>query len=474
MPTKRAARLTAVPGLPSPHLAALLSVSERLKQGKALRARTPREAQADWSPPRRRRDPVDLLIETGKPRIPELLPIRYGRMAQSPFTFLRGAAAVMAADLATTATTGLRVQACGDCHLGNFGAYLSAEGTPVFDINDFDETLPAPFEWDLKRLAASVFVASRNAGLGDRTATRLARKTARSYRQHMAELVPLSPLEAWRTKIDLAECIGSIRDPVLRGRLEKRLGSPGRDRDDQLYRAERDKKKKSAWRLRDKPPLVYHFKTDRDDVHALAAKRAFDDYRLTLQEDRRILADRYRLVDTAFKVVGVGSVGTFCAVGLFMTRDDEPLFLQIKEALPSVLAPYAGASAYDNQGQRVVTGQRLLQATTDVFLGWTRDADDNRHFYVRQLKDKHLARIGETMEEEGLSFYAQLCGHTLARAHARSGDAALITGYIGSGEVFDDAIASFAAAYADQTTRDYAAFMEAIAEGRLVAQKEAF
>jgi uncharacterized protein (DUF2252 family) len=385
-------------------------------------------------------------------------------------SFLRGAAAIMAADLAATPTTGIRVQACGDCHLLNFGAYLSAEGTPVFDINDFDETLPAPFEWDVKRLAASILLAGRNGGLSEKASLRIVRKSVRAYREHIATFAPLSPLDAWRTKIDLAACIATIEDARLRARLEQRLARPGTAPADRLYRVERGKK--SGWRLRDNPPLVYHFDAKRDDVHDLAARNAFADYRLTLQEDRRILLDRYRLVDMAFKVVGVGSVGTFCAIGLFMTADNDPLLLQIKEAQRSVLAPYAGASDFDNQGQRVVTGQRLLQATTDIFLGWTKDATDRRHFYVRQLKDRHLARIGEAIEEGALSFYAQLCGNTLARAHARSGDAALITGYLGNSESFDEAIAGFASAYADQTARDYAVFMEAIAEKRIPAYRE--
>ncbi len=457
-------------GLAQP--AALLPVVERRTLGKALRGKVMRESHAEWSPTTTRSDPVKILIASGQQRIPELLPIRFGRMAVSPFSFFRGAAAIMAADLAEGPVTGLNVQACGDCHLMNFGAYRSPEGTPVFDINDFDETLPAPFEWDVKRLAASIVLAGRDAGLSGKATAKAARDAVRAYREHLSELVVLTPLEAWRRTIDLKQAIDGIDDKRLRAREDRRLAEAMAADAAQtgLYRLTR-LKRNAGWRIRDKKPLVHHFDTGHSDVHSMVARRAFASYRASLQEDRRVLLDRFRLKDVAFKVVGVGSVGTFCAIGLFMTADDEPLFLQIKEAQTSVLAPYAGASLYPNQGQRVVTGQRLLQATTDIFLGWTVDKKDPRHFYVRRLKERHLAMLGEELEEEALRFYAQLCGATLARAHARSGDAAMISGYLGATENFDAAIATFAVAYADQTDRDYKVFLAAIKAGKIAAKK---
>jgi uncharacterized protein (DUF2252 family) len=444
----------------------LVTRRERMEHGKLLRESLAREAHAEWSPPRRRADPVAVLIASGKRRIPSLLPIRYGRMAQSPFAYLRGAAAMMAADLAATPASGIRVQSCGDCHLLNFGAYLSPEGRPVFDVNDFDETLPAPFEWDLKRLATSIVVAMRVAGAGGRASAGAARSMARAYRKQIAALLLMEPAAAWQWTIDFARAIDGAGNARLRARLLRDLRDLGKEAK-AVHRHERGRD--GRWRIVDKEPLVYHFDARRDGKHALDARAAFAQYRETLQEDRRVLLDRYRLEDVAFKVVGTGSIGTFCAAGLFMSADEEPLYLQIKEARESVLAPCAGASRYANQGQRVVTGQRMMQAASDVFLGWTSDGPESRYFYVRRLKDRHLDAIGRELEEEALLFYAELCGRTLARAHARAGDAALIAGYVGSGRAFDHAIADFACAYADQTERDYALFLAAIKEGRLAA-----
>ncbi len=450
---------------------ALVSVAERRRAGRDLRKQVPRIHHAAWSPPRDRPDPVQVLIETGRHRIPSLLPLRYGRMRPSPLTFLRGAAAVMAADLATMPTSGIRVQACGDCHLMNFGVYASPEGTPVFDINDFDETLPAPFEWDVKRLATSFAVAGRGAGLAEKACRGLARGVALAYRLHIAELLRLSPLEAWRTRIDLAAAIAGIADARLREREERRLQTAveasHRGYPRLIERSPR------GLHIREKPPTIFPLAGREDVVHERAARTAFDSYKATLQEDRHVLIDRYRLVDVAFKVVGIGSVGTFCAIGLFATADGDTLLLQIKEADRSVLAPYAGASVYANQGQRVVTGQRMMQAVADVFLGWTEAPGDDRHCYVRQLKDSRLAAIGIDLQEALLPYYAQLCGRTLARAHARSGDAAMIAGYVGSGGAFDSAIADFALAYADQTERDWRLFQDAIRSGWIAAAEDA-
>jgi len=436
------------------------SPDERRKDGAALRGKTPRSQQAEWTPPADRADPVGILIEQGKSRIQELLPIRYARMRTDPFAFLRGAAAVMAADLARTPVAGIRMQACGDAHLANFGSYATPEGTPVFDINDFDETLPAPFEWDLKRLATSLVVAGRVAQYSEKAACALARTAARSYREHMAELALLSPIDAWNRRIDLLRAVADIDQTNLRNTMQKRLAQVLKSGAAHFGLVE---EKDGRVRIPEKPPLVYHL-----SKHDLPANKAFSSYAKTLQEDRRVLLQRYTLRDVAFKAVGVGSVGTFCAIALLTAGDGSPLLLQIKEAQESVLAPFAGASAYANHGERVVVGQRMMQAATDVFLGWTRSPIDNRHFYIRRLKDSRLADIG-TQLQAALPFYASLCGRTLARAHGRAGDAALVSGYAGNSSTLDEAISEFAVAYADQTEKDWNAFLAAIKDGRIVA-----
>ena len=455
--------------MPLEHMptALVLPAAERRQIGQALRKTVPRSAHAHWKPPATRRDPIDLLIESGRHRIANLLPIRYDRMRASPFGFFRGAAAIMNADLADTPTTGLWVQACGDCHLANFGSFASPEGTPVFDVNDFDETLPAPFEWDLKRLAASFAVSAQTRDLGDRAARHLAAAVAQAYRRHMQQLVRLAPLDAWRSRVDVTDVIGDIADQKLRERELKRLHTAveaGHAGYPKLI-----EKTRRQWRIKDKPPLIFPLSGQRDDTHEIVARTAFDSYKLSLPEERRILLDRYELADVAFKVVGVGSVGTFCAIGLFVTRDDQTLLLQLKEAQASVLAPYAGPSVYRNQGQRVAVGQRIMQTLPDIFLGWTEDRGDDQQCYIRQLKDSRLALIGEDLAEGALSFHATLCGVTLARAHARSGDAARIAGYIGTSPAFESAIASFAMAYAAQTKADWRLFLEAIKAGQIDA-----
>ena len=445
----------------------VLPVAARYKIGNALREKIPREIHADWSPSATRHDPTETLIETSRHRIPELLPIRYGRMARSPFAFLRGAAAVMAADLGSMRKTGLKVQACGDCHLAYFGSYESPEGNAVFDIDDFDETLPAPFEWDIKRLATSIVLAGREVGLSGKSCVAAARKSVAAYRKHMASLVALAPVESWRSRIDFVAALADIDDRRVRKREERRLEKARRHPADGLYGIRRLKGK---WRIENKPPLVFHFDDERSGVHDLAARTAFSRYSETLPEDRRALLSRFELADVAFKVVGVGSVGTFCAVGLFMTADGQPLLLQIKEAVKSALAPYAGASIHANQGERVVVGQRMIQAASDVFLGWTQDPRAKRAFYVRHLKNAPLADIAEDIQTAALEFYARLCGRTLARAHARSGDAARISGYLGKSGVFDAAVSEFAVAYADQSERDHKALLAAIKTSRVKAK----
>src|SRR5271166_3172194 len=351
-------------------------IDERRAKGAEWRRQVPLSALAEWKLPANRSDPVEVLIEQGKTRIQELLPVRYARMKRDPFAFLRGAAAIMAADLASGPSTGLRVQICGDCHLGNFGAYATPEGTPVFDMNDFDETLPAPFEWDVKRLAASLAVAGQVAKMPERESRRLARGAALGYREHLASLAKLSPLDGWSTRIDLEGAIADVDSAKIRRNLKKRLAAILEGGEEHFGLVER---KNGGWRIKEKLPLVRHLSR-----HELHAHKALASYAETLQEDRRVLLQRYHFHDVAFKTVGVGSVGTFCAIALLVSDDGAPLLLQIKEAQESVLAPFAGASAYANCGQRVVVGQRMLQAVTDIFLGWTGTAIDGRYFYVRR------------------------------------------------------------------------------------------
>lgn len=447
--------------------ATLRPVAERQQAGRDLRKQVPRSLHARWSPPGNRADPVRSVIETGRDRIAELLPLRYDRMRQSPFAFLRGSAAIMAADLAPLPVTGLTVQACGDCHLANFGTYASPEGNPVFDINDFDETLPAPFEWDLKRLATSVALDGRGRGLPDKTCRNLARSVVEGYCAHMAALLRLDPVVAWQSRVDAAWVLGGIEDAKPRERELKRLQAATNAA--RLGYPKLLVRQKGQWRIKAKPPLIHLLTGKKDGTHEAAARAAFHSYRVTLPEERRVLLDRYRLTDIAFKVVGIGSVGRFCAIGLYISGDGEPLLLQLKQAAHSVLAPYVGLGAYANQGQRVVTGQRMIQAAPDIFLGWTSDRGGERHGYVRQLQDPRMAMLGSSQAESALPYYPLLCGQVLARAHSRSGDGARIVGYIGSGGAFEAAIAEFAMAYADQTEQDWRLFTEAIKSGRIEA-----
>jgi uncharacterized protein (DUF2252 family) len=448
----------------------LLPMAERRQAGHDLRKIVPRGQHAVWQAPSDRFEPLQILTETSRHRISSLMPIRYGRMQPSAFAFLRGSAAVMAADLGTLPTSGIWVQSCGDCHLANFGTYAAPDGTPVFDITDFDETLPAPFEWDLKRLATSFIVDARDRGLPQRACAQLARNVVMAYRRQMTKLMRLDPIQVWRSRIDATNVLQGIADARLRQRELKRLRTAT-----EAHRRGYPKlleRRKGAWRIRLQPPLVLPLADQNDNTHELVARTAFEAYKLSQPEDRGVLLDRYRLADVAFKIVGVGSVGTFCAIGLFVTRDGATLLLQLKEAQQSVLAPSAAPSVYANQGQRVVIGQRIMQASPDVFLGWTREHGSDQYCYVRQLKDARVAGIGSALVDAALPYYAALCGRTLARAHARSGDAARIAGYMGSGETFDQAIAEFAMAYAEQVKRDWSAFVEAIKAGVIEARDE--
>jgi uncharacterized protein (DUF2252 family) len=435
---------------------------ERYKQGTRLRKKSPREAHAELRGPADR-DAVAILAQTDRMRLPELVPVRYQRMLVSPFTFLRGAAAVMAEDLRHQPSAGIAVQACGDCHLMNFGAFATPEQNILFDINDFDETLPGvDFTVDLKRLAASVAVAALAAGLSSKRARAISAATGEAYRSQMHGLAKRTPLEIWHSRIELAREIDRIDHRPLRRELRSIIAkaSDHLAEDDNFPHLVNDKGKGKQVRIADRPPLIYHFTNKGDARHHVDARRAFDAYVSRLAPDRRCLLDRYALQDIAFKVVGVGSVGTFCAIGLYMCGDGTPLFLQIKEAGKSVLERLA-SKFNGHQGQRVVEGQRVMQAASDVFLGWTEDAASHRYFYVRQLKNRRLGSVGELVEEQALASYAQLCGRTLARAHARSADPAVLAGYMGKSDALDSALASFAMAYAVRTHDDHARLVKA-------------
>ncbi len=441
------------------------SAEERSAQGKALRERVPRGAHAKWRAASDRPDVVATLKASDHGRLQELLPIRYGRMIQSPFAFFRGAASVMAVDLAGTPNTGLRVQACGDCHLLNFGGYGSPERQLVFDINDFDETLPAPWEWDVKRLAASVVLAGRQIGARDRICGDAALATVASYRTHVRDYARMTALKTWYSHLDAEIFVKEAKT------LEDKKYWRQMEKSAKLQTAEHIFPKmtevvRGRRRIVDRPPLVYH---PRDyakiDEHVRAM---FHRYRQTLPEERRVILDRYQIVDIARKVVGVGSVGTRCAVALLMAGENDALFLQFKEALPSVLEAHAGKSRCQNHGERVVTGQRMLQAASDVFLGWTRD-DDGHDYYFRQLRDMKMSVDVGKLNKNELMEYVEVCGWALARAHARTGDAAKIAGYLGKSGAFDKAVQKFATAYAEQTERDHQTLVKAVRAGKLRA-----
>ncbi len=444
------------------------TASERRAEGKALRENVPRETHAGWKPPKDRRDPVDLLLETNQGRLPELLPIRHGRMVSSPFAFFRGSAAQMAADLARTPCSGLKVQTCGDAHLLNFGGFATPERNIIFDINDFDETLPAPWEWDLKRLAASVVVAGRHLRLSDNDSARAAIATARSYREHMTDYASMRALEVWYDRIDIERVIKEMPSEEARERAQQRVEKT-RSRNVPEHDYPKMVEHHGALpRIKDNPPLIFHPSAKLAPGLKTGYHEGLAAYRESLAEHVRVLFDRFHFCDLAIKAVGVGSVGTFCAIGLFLAADDDPLFLQAKEAHASVLEPYAGKSLHHNHGQRVVVGQRMMQSASDIFLGWARGLN-GRDFYFRQLRDMKISAIIEDWDFDLLRTYSRLCAWALARAHARSGDAAMISGYMGSSGTFDDAIGEFAVEYADQNQRDYRAFVRAVRENRVKA-----
>jgi uncharacterized protein (DUF2252 family) len=439
-------------------------IKERLRAGRRLRDKVPRKSHGLWKATANRPDPIQLLIDSDVDRIRSLLPIRYGRMRQSPFAFLRGAAALMAFDLADTPTTGLRVQACGDCHIMNFGAFATPERNLIFDINDFDETLPAPWEWDVKRLTVSIEVAGRTAGAKRMRREDAVRAAVRSYRKHLGEYATMPSLGVWYERIDFQELIDRV--PEARNR-QRDLSAAQRARRNTVPTSLLPSIAGENTRIKDHPPLIYHLPSQRTAAYRRRAASTFKRYRDSLATYYRVLFDRFELLDIALKVVGIGSVGTFCEVALFKDAQAAPLFLQIKEARASVLEPYAGRSLSSTHGQRVVYGQRLMQASSDIFLGWMVGLQPGRQFYVRQLRDMKIPMPVDTADPEDLAYFADACGWALALAHARTGDPAMIAGYLGSSDAFDDAIVKFADRYADQTERDYDALLKAIKSRRI-------
>ena len=448
-----------------------LGPAERRAEGKKLRDAVSRQSHGEWKPPKKRRDPIDILSESNVGRQEQLIPIRFGRMMQSPFAFYRGAAAIMAADLETTAASEIRVQACGDAHLSNFGGFATPERQIVFDINDFDETLPGPWEWDIKRLTASFVLAGRHIRLSEANSVRAVRAAAQSYREHMAEYAHMRALDVWYDTIDVDRFLNEMESEETRERIQERLRKIREKNTPEFLFPKFVEHKGSAPTIADDPPLIFHPTADIAPGVELGYREGFASYRASLAEHVRTLFDRYQFCDLAMKVVGVGSVGTQCAIALFMASDHDPIFLQVKEANASVLEPYVGKSLHGSHGERVVVGQRLMQSASDLFLGWGKGANQ-RDFYVRQLRDMKMSAIIEDFSAADLRAYGRVCGCALARAHARSGDAAMIAGYMGSSEVFDDALCDFAVDYADQSDRDYKAFVKAVREGRIKATME--
>ena len=442
------------------------SLGDRLEQGRATRSAVPRTAHAGWGPARKRADPVKVLQRGNVGRIQALVPIRFGRMAKTPFTFYRGAAAVMAADLAHTPTNGLSVQASGDCHMSNFGLFATPERNVVFGMNDFDETLPGPWEWDVKRLAASIVLAGRDSRMRPSDILAIVAGCVGTYRTRMRELAQLGPLDTWYDRLDSNQLLSEAPDKDARRQREK-IDAQARSRVGDSLVPKMVTRDGDQMRIIDQPPLLFH--QDRDEMMQVAAE-FMDDYRSSLAGDRQVLLHRYRVEDVATKVVGVGSVGTRCLAVLLSVDGAHPLFLQVKEARKSVLEPYVGSGSLKHEGERVVVGQRLLQPASDIFLGWATGRRGN-DFYVRQLRDMKLS-ITLFKKTSVLANYCNYCALALARGHANTGDAAAIAGYLGNSSTFDEAIADFAVAYADQTEIDHAGLVQAIADGRVEAVDE--
>ena len=461
-----------VAAFPCPAPSLIPSPDELVRTGKRLRDMVPRASHSVWKKPSGRADPIEQLQASDAERLPELVPVRYGRMLASPFTFFRGAAGIMAADLAATPSTDLRVQACGDCHLLNFGGFATPERNIIFDINDFDETLPAPWEWDVKRLAASFVLAARSNGLSDRDGSDAAVAATCSYRKRLAGYAGISPLEVWYASIDYKDFLSLVTDPTRKKQAKRNIAkAQRRSAGSELDYPQLAGMVSGHLHIREAAPLIFHPEMARDPDFMARLEAILATYRDTLPDERRALFDRYRLVDAAIKVVGIGSVGRRCWIGLFMSAGNDPLFLQFKEARASVLEPYAGRSIYPHHGQRVVIGQRLMQPASDVFLGWVNGEKGNQ-LYARQLRDAKIKPRVETFDAETLLIYAEACGWALARSHAKAGDTLSIAGYLGKGSDFDTAIGRFALAYADQMEADHGALKRAVRAGKVQVLQE--
>jgi uncharacterized protein (DUF2252 family) len=444
---------------------------QRREEGKSLRKKIPRESHAEFAITPDRPDPVKVIKESSKGRLQHLIPIRYGRMLKSVFAFYRGTASLMAMDLAYTPTSGIRVQACGDCHLSNFGLFATPERNLIFDINDFDETLPAPFEWDLKRLAASFFIGALDNNFSEKECKTITRTCVRAYRKAIAKFSTMNLLDVWYARLDSDTLIGSAPDAEAKRNRERIVKEARANSADYVF-PKITQVENGRLLIVDQLPLMYHPSPEEKVPENVLATLQM--YRETLPYERRRLLDRYHVEDIVHKVVGVGSVGTWCGVVLLMAEDDDPLFLQVKEARPSVLEPYAGKSEFEHQGERVVVGQRLMQSASDMLLGWmTGTGKYKRQFYIRQLRDMKYSVDIAKLKPVQLSRYAEACGWTLALGHARSGDPSMIYGYIGKSDTFDRAIGTFAQRYADQTERDCELFLDAIESGEITAEKNA-
>jgi uncharacterized protein (DUF2252 family) len=464
--------------LRTPHL----TVAERVARGKAARADAPRSSHATFEPDGQRPDPIELLEAQAQTRVPELVPIRYGRMLVSPFTFYRGAAKIMAADLATTPRSGIQVQCCGDAHLSNFGVFASPERRLVFDINDFDETLPGPWEWDVKRLAASILIAARDNGYGAKDQEQAVLATVGQYRKAMRRFAATGTLELWYSHIEIERLLQEYANDLRRAMIKRTAKNiaKARTRDSMSAFSKLTRRIDGGGaEIVDQSPLIVPIRALVSDTSEEALfeglRTLLDAYSETLQFDRRLLLDQFELSDFARKVVGVGSVGTRAWIALLFGRDtDDPLFLQMKEAEASVLEESLGESEFENHGERVVNGQRLMQAYSDIFLGWVHQPSGldgkPRDFYGRQLKDWKGSAEVEQMVPEGMAIYGRLCGWTLARAHARTGDRIALAAYLGGSTAFDRAILEFSKLYAEQNERDYQKLADAVKSGRIVAQ----
>ncbi|MFZ1118875.1 MAG: DUF2252 domain-containing protein [Candidatus Binataceae bacterium] len=440
------------------------TVGERQQAGKSLREKCPRLSHGKVILGQGKRDIIALIKASNEGRLENLIPIRHGRMLQSAFAYFRGTALIQAHDLKGTPASAINVHSCGDCHLMNFGGFATPERNLVFDINDFDETLPAPFEWDVKRLAASFVIAARWRGFRRSQVRDMAVQAVSAYRESMTKRAGTGVLEGWYSRITLDDILAMVgRDADLISRVKKRIAEAHRATHEHVFQ-KITAPVRALPRIVNEPPLLYH--VDKSVVNERVIAAFFKRYRETLAEERRMLLDRFKLVDVAMKVVGVGSVGTRCYVVLLLAAPDDPLFLQVKEARPSVLERYTGRARVQHNGQRVVIGQRLMQSASDIFLGWSR-GPLGRDFYIRQLRDMKVAPAVESMTPQAMRVYAKVCGLTLARAHDKAGDAAMIAGYLGSIDHFDEAIGDYAVGYADQVERDYETFVKAIRSGRL-------